>query len=91
MTDKHQKGLRINVGGLFRLGYTLTLTLTQQEYSMTNTVVNKTGLYIVRPDRIGAAPGRPKDAQSNESQKSYYARKYMQARSAQIATKKVTD
>ena len=75
----------------FRLGYTLTLTLTQQEYSMTNTVVNKTGLYIVRPDRLGAAPGRPKDAQSNESQKSYYARKYMQARSAQIATKKVTD
>ena len=58
---------------------------------MAKTLANKTGLYVVRPDRIGAAPGRPKDARSNESQKSYYARKYMQARSSQIATKKLID
>ena len=32
-------------------------------------VVNKTGLYIVDPDRKGAAPSKPKDARDNESQK----------------------
>ena len=41
-------------------------------------VVNKTGLYIVDPDRKGAAPSKPKDARDNESQKAYYARKYME-------------
>ena len=39
---------------------------------------NKTGLYIVDPDRKGAAPSKPKDAKDNESQKAYYARKYME-------------
>ena len=39
---------------------------------------NKTGLYIVDPDRKGAAPCKPKDAKDNESQKAYYARKYME-------------
>ena len=39
---------------------------------------NKTGLYIVDPDRKGAAPSKPKDARDNESQKAYYARKYME-------------
>ena len=41
-------------------------------------VANKTGLYIVDPDRKGAAPSKPKDARDNESQKAYYARKYME-------------
>ena len=58
---------------------------------MAKTLANKTGLYVVRPDRIGAAPTRPKDARSNESQKSYYARKYMEARSVQLLTERTTD
>ena len=41
-------------------------------------VANKTGFYIVDPDRKGAAPSKPKDAKDNESQKAYYARKYME-------------
>ena len=41
-------------------------------------VANKTGLYIVDPERKGAAPSKPKDAKDNESQKAYYARKYME-------------
>ena len=41
-------------------------------------VANKTGLYIVDPDRKGAAPSKPRDAKDNESQKAYYARKYME-------------
>ena len=39
---------------------------------------NKIGLYIVDPDRKGAAPSKPRDARENESQKAYYARKYME-------------
>jgi len=58
---------------------------------MSKAITNKTGLYIVKPDRIGAATGRPKDAQSHESQKSYYARKYMEARSVQLLTERTTD
>ena len=45
-------------------------------------VANKTGLYIVDPDRKGAAPSKPKDAKDNESPKAYYARKYMEIHSA---------
>ena len=41
-------------------------------------VANKTGLYIVDPERKGAAPSKPNDAKDNESQKAYYARKYME-------------
>ena len=41
-------------------------------------VVNKAGLYIVDPDRKGAASRKPKDAKDNESQKAYYTRKYME-------------
>ncbi|MDB9890179.1 hypothetical protein OAD74_02165 [Alphaproteobacteria bacterium] len=41
-------------------------------------VANKAGLYIVDPERKGAAPSKPKDAADNESQKAYYARKYME-------------
>ena len=41
-------------------------------------VANKTGLYIVDPDRKGAAPSKPKDAKDNESLKAYYARKYLE-------------
>ena len=41
-------------------------------------VANKAGLYIVDPERKGAASGKPKDAADNESQKAYYARKYME-------------
>jgi hypothetical protein len=33
---------------------------------------------IVDPDRKGAAPNKPKDAAYNESQKAYYARKYIE-------------
>ena len=45
-------------------------------------VTNKTGLYVVDPDRKGAAPSKPKDAKDNESQKAYYARKYMEIHAA---------
>ena len=39
---------------------------------------NKAGLYVVDPERKGAASSKPKDAADNESQKAYYARKYME-------------
>ena len=45
-------------------------------------VTNKTGLYIVDPKRKGAAQGKPEDAADNESQKAYYARKYMEIHAA---------
>ena len=45
---------------------------------------NKKGFYIVDPDRKGAAPSKPKDAADNESQKAYYARKYMEIHAARI-------
>ena len=45
-------------------------------------VVNKAGLYIVDPDRKGAASSKPKDAKDNESQKAYYTRKYMEIHAA---------
>ena len=45
-------------------------------------VTNKIGLYIVDPKRRGAASSRPKDAANNESQKAYYARKYMEIHAA---------
>ncbi len=45
-------------------------------------MANKTGLYIVDPERKGAAPSKPKDAKDNESQKAYYARKYMEIHGA---------
>ena len=45
-------------------------------------VANKAGLYIVDPERKGAASGRPRDAADNESQKAYYARKYMEIHAA---------
>ena len=50
-------------------------------------VANKTGLYIVDPDRKGAAPSKPKDAKDNESQKAYHARKYMEIHAADINAK----
>ena len=50
-------------------------------------VANKTGLYIVDPDRKGASPSKPKDAKDNESQKAYYARKYMEIHAADINAK----
>ena len=50
-------------------------------------VANKTGLYIIDPDRKGAAPSKPKDAKDNESQKAYYARKYMEIHAADINAK----
>ena len=40
-------------------------------------VANKAGLYVVDPERKGAASRKPKDAADNESKKAYYARKYM--------------
>ena len=46
-------------------------------------VANKAGLYIVDPERKGAASSKPKDAADNESQKAYYARKYMEIHAAQ--------
>ena len=45
-------------------------------------VANKTGLFIVDPDRKGAASGKPNDAKDNESRKAYYARKYMEIHAA---------
>ena len=45
-------------------------------------VVNKAGLYIVDPDRKGAASSKPKDAKDNESPKAYYTRKYMEIHAA---------
>ena len=45
-------------------------------------VANKAGLYIVDPERKGAAPKKPKDAADNESKKAYYARKYMEIHDA---------
>ena len=47
-------------------------------------VANKTGLYIVDPDRKGAASSKPKDAKDNESQKAYYTRKYMEIHAVRI-------
>ena len=46
-------------------------------------VANKAGLYIVDPERKGAASSKPEDAGDNESQKAYYARKYMEIHAAQ--------
>ena len=54
---------------------------------MAKTVTNKTGFYIVDPDRKGAVPSKPKDAKDNESPKAYYARKYMEIHAAQIKKK----
>ena len=50
-------------------------------------VANKTGLYIVDPDRKGAAPSKPKDVKDNESQKAYYACKYMEIHAADTNAK----
>ena len=44
------------------------------------------GLYVVTPDRKGAGP--PREGKYTESQRSYYARKYMQIHSTQPASKK---
>ena len=44
------------------------------------------GLYIVTPARKGAGP--PRDGQYTESQRSYYARKYMQIQAARSSAKK---
>ena len=43
---------------------------------------DKARLYIVDPERKGAASSKPKDAADNESQKAYYARKYMEIHAA---------
>jgi len=51
---------------------------------MAKTVANKTGLYIVDPDRKGAASSKPKDAKDNESQKAYSTRRYMEIHAALI-------
>ena len=45
-------------------------------------MANKNGLFIVDPDRKGAAPSKPNDARDNESQQAYYARKYMEIQAA---------
>ena len=43
------------------------------------------GFYIVTPERKGAGP--PKEGKYTESQRSYYARQYMQMHSARSASK----
>ena len=53
-------------------------------------VAKKTGLYIVDPERKGAASSKPKDAADNESQKAYYARKYMEIHAARSKETKGT-
>ena len=45
----------------------------------------KKGFYIVTPERKGAGP--PKEGIYTESQRSYYAREYMQIHSARSAPK----
>ena len=45
----------------------------------------KKGFYIVTPERKGAGP--PKKGTYTESQRSHYARKYMQIHSARSAPK----
>ena len=51
----------------------------------------KMGLYLVSPEQKPGIkwPTRPKDALPQEGQYSYYARKYMEAQSAQSTTKAV--
>lgn len=46
----------------------------------------KKGFYIVTPERKGAGP--PKDGKYTESQRSYYARRYMQIHSTRPAAEK---
>ena len=46
----------------------------------------KMDLYVVDPERKGAAPSKPKDAADNESQKAYYTRKYMEIHAAKKST-----
>ena len=53
-------------------------------------VKNKAGLYIVDPERKGAATSKPKDAADNESKKAYYARKYMEIHAARSKNKGIT-
>ena len=53
-------------------------------------VSNTAGLYIVDPERKGAASSKPKDAADNESQKAYYARKYMEIHAARSKEPKGT-
>ena len=53
---------------------------------MAKKTATKTGLYIVTPDRKGAGP--PKEGKYTESQRSYYARKYMQLQSARSTSEK---
>ena len=45
---------------------------------------NKAGLDFVDPDRKGAASSKPRHAKDSESQKAYYARKYMEIHAANI-------
>ena len=47
------------------------LASTSQENFIAKTLANKAGLYIVDPERDGAASGKPYDAAVNESQKSH--------------------
>ena len=51
---------------------------------MAKPLANKAGLYVVDPQRKGAASSKPKDAADNESQKAYYTRKYMEIHAARI-------
>ena len=47
------------------------------------------GLYLVKPEvKPGLVCPVPKDAKPTESQKAYYARKYMEIHSAQNVTEK---
>ncbi len=46
----------------------------------------KKGFYIVTPERKGAGP--TKDGKYTESQRSYYARRYMQIHSARSTSEK---
>jgi hypothetical protein len=54
---------------------------------MAKTMANRAGLYIVDPERKGAASSKPKDAKDNESQKAYYTRKYMEIQAARSKRK----
>ena len=55
----------------------------------TTAAAARKGLYVVTAERKGAGP--LKEGKYTESQRSYYARKYMQIHATQFASKKVKE
>jgi len=87
-----EMGKRIILWPFVLQGYTVT-PLPQETFMSENEpkktaakAAAKKGFYIVTPERKGAGP--PKEGVYTESQRSYYARKYMEIHSAQAASEK---